>query len=230
MRNIRYSSVLITILALTGLAVPAEAWTEHVIHDFQFDALGSPMARLLLLDGKLYGTTNGNGGPGQIFSLTHSKDFVWNPTTIYFFNPKSTQRPLGGLILLPKGRLGESGAALLGTTSVGSGTSANGGSVFALELTSNNLVTLYTFPTEKNDGVLPSSDLLLADADSTLYGITLMGGHNDWGTVYAVHFNKTFPWWTNETIFRFPGGTNGGWPQGGLVEKASGVLYGSTML
>jgi uncharacterized repeat protein (TIGR03803 family) len=62
-----------TVFKLTPPVVARSPWTEEVIHSFQGGGDGAtPMARLINVNGTLYGTTAGTGadGNGTVFSIT----------------------------------------------------------------------------------------------------------------------------------------------------------------
>lgn len=69
-----------------------------------------------------------------------------------------------------------------------------------------------------NDGSQPSGELV-ADKSGRLYGTTFQGGAHGGGTVFRL--TKSGKTWTEETLFNFGDGANGG-----VVVGASGELYG----
>lgn len=86
---------------------------------------------------------------------------------------------------------------------------------------SNNLKVLYDFPNSQ-DGIGPAADLL-RDASGNLYGTTLTGGSNDWGTVFRLSPNG------KETVLHsFTGVPDGAVPQSNLVRDTAGNFYGTT--
>ena len=64
---------------------------------------------------------------------------------------------------------------------------------------------------------------LLQDASGNLYGTTFAGGTNGYGTVF-----KVTPAGVETVLYSFSGGTDGQYPQAGLIQDASGNLYGTT--
>jgi uncharacterized repeat protein (TIGR03803 family) len=108
---------------------------------------------------------------------------------------------------------------LYGTTIIGG---AHGsGTIF--EITpAGVLTTLYSF---SDDGAVPDSGLVLG-SDGSFYGTTSGGSVFGQGTAF-----KFTPGGTLTTLYRFCSQTNcsdGGRPQGGLVQGAGGNLYGTT--
>jgi hypothetical protein len=82
------------------------------------------------------------------------------------------------------------------------------------------------------DGAWPRGGLI-AGTNGVLYGTTFLGGVNDpqallgRGTVFALSppaVGETQ--WTEAVLYRFRG--NHGYPTGGMIADANGVLYGTT--
>jgi uncharacterized repeat protein (TIGR03803 family) len=73
-----------------------------------------------------------------------------------------------------------------------------------------------------SDGALPIAGLIL-DASGDLYGTTANGGADDAGTVF-----KLTPTGTETVLYPFTGGSDGAYPQAGLIADGSGNLYGTT--
>lgn len=94
------------------------------------------------------------------------------------------------------------------------------GSVFDMN-TSGALTTLDSFAPDGGPG-LPMNALIQAN-DGNFYGTSLDGGANDCGTVFKVTGHGALT-----TLYRFACDTNGGYPQGGLVQATNGFLYGTT--
>jgi uncharacterized repeat protein (TIGR03803 family) len=107
-----------------------------------------------------------------------------------------------------------------GTTHDGGGLGQ--GTVF--ELTANGKETvLYSFRAYP-DAAHPEA-VLIRDAAGDLFGTTTYyGGAYLWGAVFKV--TKT----SKETVlYSFTGGTDGGYPTGGVTRDAAGNLYGTTV-
>jgi len=128
--------------------------------------------------------------------------------------------PRAGLIM-------DSGA-LYGTTEFGG--AGNRGTVFELTRPAAGgrhwtKTVLHSF-TGGADGAHPMGTLLKDNAGA-LYGTTEVGG-TGWGTVFKLTpaaAGQTA--WTESVLYRFTGGTDGKWPNAGLIAK-HGVLYGTT--
>jgi uncharacterized repeat protein (TIGR03803 family) len=72
------------------------------------------------------------------------------------------------------------------------------------------------------NGSDPQAGLLQA-TDGNFYGTTFAGGLHGFGTVYKLSFNGVF---TN--LYSFTGSNDGANPAAGLIQDASGFLYGTT--
>ena len=105
----------------------------------------------------------------------------------------------------------------------GSGTLAGGNITIAnIACTAGvNESVLYSFGTGI-DGQNPYAGLI-QDASGNLYGTTLYGGTNNLGTVF-----KVTPAGVETVLYSFGTGTDGQYPRAGLIQDASGNLYGTT--
>jgi uncharacterized repeat protein (TIGR03803 family) len=106
-----------------------------------------------------------------------------------------------------------------GTTLAG-GATALWGTVFSLTPRGKEKI-LHSF-TDKQDGGSPNPGLFL-DAQGSLYGPTSGGGATGNGTVFKVTAQGAL-----SVLYSFTGGTDGKWPQAGVVADAKGNLYGTT--
>ena len=75
------------------------------------------------------------------------------------------------------------------------------------------------------DGYFPNGGIVF-DSTGNLYGTTSMGGVSNQGTVYQL--TRSGGGWTEDAIYDFGGGTDGGSPNAGMVVDQSGNLYGTT--
>jgi len=177
--------------------------------------------------GNLYGATQwggggdcsrGNHGCGTIFKLTPDGQ----ETVLHAFVDG-----IGGAF--PTGVIRDGDGNLYGTTPSGGGRGnclgQDCGTVFRLT-PDGAIATLYAFA-GGNDGGAPWAGLL-EDADGHLYGTTQFGGTDcdglgrGCGTVF-----KLAPGGRETILHRF-GGDDGANPQSGLVQDATGTLYGAT--
>jgi uncharacterized repeat protein (TIGR03803 family) len=194
---------------------------ETVLHGFTgFPDGRNPEARLLNVNGTLYGTTSGGGsfcerlsrGCGTMFSITPGgKEKV-----LYSFgNGTDGEVPESGLIDV-KG-------TLYGTTYFGG--PYDSGTVFSITPGGKEKV-LHSFgPRSGNDGSGPSG---LVDVSGTLYGTTYEGGSPcessaslGCGTVFSIT-----PSGTEKVLYTFVGGSDGAHPAAALL-NVNGTLYGT---
>ena len=109
------------------------------------------------------------------------------------------------------GLLRDKSGALYGTTSGGT---SNNGTVF--ELKKSNGVWTKTVPYTfmgGNDGGYPLG-ILIEDSSGNLYGTTYGSGVFGYGTVFEL--SQSGGVWTEQTLYGFTGGADGGEPSGGL--------------
>jgi uncharacterized repeat protein (TIGR03803 family) len=107
----------------------------------------------------------------------------------------------------------------------------NGGTVFELKPNTNGSwseTVLYSFCALDDcyDGSAPEAGLIFDQAGS-LYGTTSYGGTgNNHGTVFKVTPHQDGSW-TENVLYSFTLGRDGGYPDAGLVFDSSGDLYGT---
>lgn len=199
--------------------VPAGALNErppakHQPSDFKtiftFDGSdgGGPGAGLIVLNGVLYGTTEGGGANdyGTVFGLTPGG----KETLIHSF---STDGRTPDSTLLAKN------GVLYGTTLSGPGSSYDG-TVYALKTNGTQLWT-YGFKGGWN-GAAPDSGLI--DLKGALYGTTGSGGNyykND-GSFYQITLTGK-----ERELYAFVDTPDGASPEGNLI-AIKGRLYGTT--
>jgi len=177
--------------------------------------LSTPL--LLGADGKLYGTTTlgGTNNAGTVFNLTRSGS-GWTESVIYNFSGGADgYSPWQGLVADAQGNL-------YGTTYLGG---AGSGVVF--KLTPNggswtqSVIHTFTGP----DGAYPEFGRLLRDRQGNLYGTTVGGGLNGYGTVFELSPNGSG--WTESVLWNFTDGEDGAGPGGTLAMDRDRNLYGA---
>ncbi len=220
----RLSLLSLTALALTCVAVCAQAQTFTKLYDFcnQTNSEGFcldgqyPGGNLVQgTDGNLYGVTvlGGSSGSGMVFRITPAGKL----TTVYSFcSPVSCSDgsyPSGGLLLGSDGNF-------YGITEEG-GVYGNG-SIFKLTA-AGKLTTLHSF--DDTDGNGNSAPALIQAANGNFYGTTVGGGISDKGTAFEITAGGTFT-----TLYSFC--ASSGCPDGsgpnGLMQGADGNFYGTT--
>ena len=78
---------------------------------------------------------------------------------------------------------------------------------------------LHTF--DGADGANPYGGLI-RDSLGNLYGTTRLGGTNNWGTVFKLDTAGNLT-----TLYSFTNGSDGAYPNAGLVRDSKGNLYGA---
>ncbi len=140
----------------------------------------------------------------------------------------------------PSNRLFPLAGALYGATAYGGvvcGASATGcGTVFETipSPRGNIQKTIYRFAGEPNDGAVPGSGALIANASGALYGTTISGGNGPCnyfgvpgcGVVYKL--TPTPTGYGESVVYNFQGKDDGANPVYGVVADAFGNLYGTT--
>jgi uncharacterized repeat protein (TIGR03803 family) len=244
------------------LTPSGNGYTESVLYNFCSQSQGSaactdgvnPQAGVIQdSSGNLYGTTNlgGTGVPlvdgayayGTVFMLAPSGS-GYNYAVLYnFCPPSSTAFCTDGAA--PNAALIEDASGNLYGTTVLGGTGTHAlecaglgcGTVFKLSPNSGGYVetVLYNFCSQGGsnctDGAYPYGAGLIEDASGNLYGTTSAGGVNSCdnpgcGTVFRLAPNGDGGY--TESVLHSFDGADGVSPDAGLIEDASGNLYGTT--
>jgi len=228
-RRFRLWLALLSLIAC-ALTATASGESEKVLYTFTGVSDGSsPTSLTADSKGNLYGTTTGGGnlscnsGCGTVFELTPVQGGGWSKTTLYQFTGGSDgSAPLGTISL-------DIAGDLYGTTYSGGDATCQCGVVFELSPTGSgwNEATLYTFTGANGWG--PNSGIIL-DANGNLYGTTIGGGVNNYGTVFELSF--TVGLWKETFLYSFSGLNNadGESPAAGLTFDTLGNLYGTTLV
>jgi uncharacterized repeat protein (TIGR03803 family) len=159
----------------------------------------------------------------------------WIFTPLYAFTGGSDGIAPAGVIFGPDGSLygttlqgGEGDCQYLGGPYTGCGT------VFNLKPPATACKTapcdwtetvLYRF-TGGVDGGVPSYGDLVFDQAGNIYGTTITGGSGNGGAVYEL--TPSHGGWTENTLYSFTEGADGGTPFGSVVFDSAGNLYGTT--
>jgi uncharacterized repeat protein (TIGR03803 family) len=220
-----------TVFKLTPTPHGQTPWTETVLGSFSGGSNGDlPIGGLFAGHEKVfqtatfYGTTSGfnEGTPGTVFKLTGQ-----TLTTIYNFTGGSDgASPTAGLI---PNEPADAKGALYGTAV--SGGSNGCGTVYRVTppkyyQTAWTEQTLWGF-SGGNDGCGPQG-IPLADKRGALYGTAYAGGASNNGVIFKLtppEDGKTA--WTEQTLWSFSGGSDGGGPAAGLISDRAGALYGT---
>jgi uncharacterized repeat protein (TIGR03803 family) len=196
-----------------------------------------PSGALTLAGGNLYGTTRygaqnpecnvGTVSCGTIFKINSSGIL----TTLYNFcaldGCPDGYTPMGGLISSANGNL-------YGVTAFGGNINylcqSTCGTVFEIN-PAGKLTTLHSF--DITDGYQPTSGLIQGKSGD-FYGETFQGGSGGCGlSGFSVGCGTIFKITAKgalTTLYNFLGGSDGGYPQGPLVQGTDGNFYGTTQV
>jgi uncharacterized repeat protein (TIGR03803 family) len=190
---------------------------ETVLYTFTGGADGGyPIAGVTMdAEGNLFGTTD-TGGTSSQHGVVYKLNKTGKEIVLHRFTGDDGENPFSGVILDAEGNL-------YGTT-YGGGLPAcqegGCGVVFKMDKSGKETV-LHRFAAGK-DGDQPIGTPVM-DKTGNLYGTTTGGGPLNTGTVYKV--SKT----GKETVlYTFMGGSDGYYPDAGVVMDAEGNLYGTT--
>jgi uncharacterized repeat protein (TIGR03803 family) len=202
-------------------------YSEKVLHSFsKTGGDGQNPSNGLIVDsaGNLYGNTMAGGADdqGTVFELSPPvpPSTQWTETILHSFGSSSSdgQDPRGTLVFDAAGNLygvtEEGGSSVVGTAYE---LSPAGGGVW-------NESIIHTFTT--GTGWLPSGGMIL-DASGNLYGVTGFGGGEGDGVVFELSPAGGGSW-SYTILHNFTSGSDGSFPEGGLVFDSAGNLYGIT--
>ncbi len=199
------------------VAQAAQAPTYTVLYAFSAGTDAAQPFAGMVRDkaGNLYGTTASGGafGYGTVFKV----DTSGHETVLHSFSGVDGAVPLAGLAVDKAGNL--YGTTAYGGASFIINTNAGDGTVFKVD-TSGNEAVLHSF-TNTPDGAQPVASLVI-DKRGNLYGTTVGGGADSFGTVFEVDRAGT------EIVLHSFSGADGGFPEAGLVVDKAGNLYGTT--
>ncbi len=218
-----------TVFELLPPSSSGGAWTEVVLHSFNGEDGAYPNWGLTMgPDGTLFGIVGYPGAAGAVFRLDPptGTSTDWTYAVIYKF-PEAEGETYSPLVFGPPPDYRQS---LFGITADG------GGNGIVYELTPPaaaggawTQTTLYTFVSGSTNGYFPVGSL--AVANGALIGVASSGGHDGaacCGIVYSLRppAMSGEPW-TEQVLLAF-NGTDGSFPQAGVVVGPGGVLYGTT--
>jgi uncharacterized repeat protein (TIGR03803 family) len=174
------------------------------LHQFTGDEGSAPGGLLLSSDGLLYGTTHFGGvGYGTLFSSTPAGAV----STLHEFSADE-----GGICDQPL--IEASNGNLYGTCNVGG---VGYGTVYRVD-SGGAVGVVHTFLENEHAPIGP----LFQASDGKLYGLTGDSAGPSFGSIFRLNPDGT----GFETIHEFNPSTEGGTPQGGLMQAADGNIYG----
>jgi uncharacterized repeat protein (TIGR03803 family) len=202
-------------------------WKETDLHSFDLNGGAYPDTPLLLDPvGNLFGVTEVGGGLGEAYGLFRSRRDAWRFTILHKFRGnRDGQQPRAGLIR-------DGSGTLYGTTvGGGSGGSGGGGTAFALYPSAHGewRETILNRFRRSDRGIAPQAPLLF-DPAGNLYGTTIYGGSpacaNGCGTVFELV--PTENGGKQKLVLHAFDGSDGSYPDAGLVPDTKGNFFGST--
>lgn len=211
----------------------ASGWIFNTLYRFAGGTDGAqPYGRVAIgPDGAVYGTTESGGvtncgggsGCGTVFRLspvpTAPKSAVtpWIETVLHRFNYNDGDAPQGALTF---GQLGD----IYGTT--GFGGNKGWGTIYKLVPSGGSWTETVLYSVQNNgDGQNPYGGVVF-DPLGHLYGTFSSGGPHGSGAIYQL--SPSGQSWTEQTVYGFTGGSDGGFPLGEVTLDRSGNLYGGT--
>ncbi len=187
--------------------------TLTILHSFTgLSDGGVPRSGLIQAsDGNFYGDTEGGGVCGVAYRVTPSGTLT--PLHEFAGGASDGCQPFGPLVQASDGNF-------YGTTYLGG--APNFGTVFKM-MAGGTVTILHVFCTQSGcpDGYNPTAGLVQG-SDGNLYGETLYGGPNGYGSIFKITTSGTLT-----TLASFSS-TNGSQPSGGLVQGHDGNFYGTT--
>jgi uncharacterized repeat protein (TIGR03803 family) len=184
----------------------------------------SPFAGLIAdANGDLFGTTTDGGAndDGSVFEIVKTAGgYASTPTTLVSFNGGNGETPFAGLIA-------DANGDLFGATD--SGGANDDGTVFEIVKTPTGYASAPTTLVSFNgtNGETPIGTLI-SDSNGDLFGTTQEGGANHDGAVFEIVKTAGGYASTPTTLVSF-NGTNGAFPDSGLIADAHGDLFGTTL-
>ncbi len=189
-----YGSLLLYLGKLYGMTYYGGASDKGVIFRINTDGTGFtllhtftgtatdgalPFGSLILYGGKFYGMTyrGGSSSAGTIFKISPGGSGF---KLLHSFAAGATDGAD------PRGSLKLVGTKLYGVTTVGG--VSNLGTIFRILPTGAGFTVLHSFAGGTADGSYPWTGSLAA-CGTTLFGMTMYGGADDWGTVFKINTN-----------------------------------------
>ena len=214
------------VFELSPPATAGGSWAESVVYSFPCTSAPSGLTydgRNHLFGSITFGTGKASGGGVFGITLPPSGQSGWTFTTLYLFGgvPDGAM-PMGDLALDKNGNL--------------YGTTYSGGSGFG---------TVYELSPPASAGSLWAETQLTAfngangsslvaplvlDGDGNLYGTTMAGGTDNFGTVFQLQppVSGTGAWTLNQLHDFTSSSADQGYPNTGLIFGRLGLLYGAT--
>jgi hypothetical protein len=206
-------------------------YMESVLYRFTggtdaWEPIGPPV---IDKDGAIYGVGSfgGSHNDGAIFKLTPSKS-GYSESVIYSFpGGAGGQLPQAGLSIDKQG-------SIYGTTMYGGGNQGYCGSdggcgtVFKLTRQGSRYSESVIYAFNGSDGNLPFGVVTVNERTGAIFGTTFWGGVKGIGVVYKLTPHGST--YTESVLYSFKGNADGFLPEGGLLIKSDGTLFGTASL
>jgi hypothetical protein len=214
-----------TVFELSPPSQPGGTWTETTIYQFKASLDGANPESGLILDqaGNLYGTTMLGGSSqeccGTAFELSppQQPDGSWTETVLHDFKGGTDGE------ILWAGLYRDAAGNLYGTTL--NGGANNDGIAFQLVPPSSGGTWTENILVEFSGVFSGGTYGPLVEYKGSLYGAGYASGSSGQGSVFSL--TPAAGTWTYSTLYSFTGGSDGGTPNG-LVVDSQGNLYGGT--
>lgn len=217
----------VAVVFAVGLFLTSAWATDHLTVLYSFGNDNDVGGNILIRDaaGNLYGVTGNGGiyqcgvyGCGTVFELSRAEGGGWTETVLHNFGNGTDGAEPNGLVMDAAGNL-------YGLTEMGG---VNGAGM-AYELSPSQgggwtETVLYNF---SGGGYGNGSYSLLRDAAGNLYGTMFFGGTYGEGMVFELSPGGGGAW-TEKVLHSFGSGSDGQYPESGVIMDAAGNLYGTT--
>ena len=207
------------------LALNGNEYTQTTLYGFPISDGNRPETGVVAdSSGNFYGATLLGGGAdvGSVFQLKPSGKGKWTSTVLYSFSGSSDN---GNNSVFPSSLILDTAGNLYGAAEETG--SRQYGSVFELTPTGQSKWTVKNLVQMSGVSDHPLGNLIL-DKFGNLYGTSVDGGTNGFGSVFELT-PKANGTWTESVIYSFGGyPIDGANPSAGLIFDAAGNLYGTT--
>jgi uncharacterized repeat protein (TIGR03803 family) len=229
------ASAALTIIVVIFMLTPG-TWAQSkgkTLYEFTGGTDGSQPFAGVVFDqaGNLYGTTyyGGTSQIGTVFELSPKAGEGWKEKVLYDFTGSDGAYPLAGVVF-------DQAGSLYGTTQQGGDGGQGPGNAFMLAPKSRgtwaeSVLFGFCLGNACSYGDIIGAGLIFDEAGN-LYGTTQLGGdlscYNGYGcgVVFQLTPNPEGSW-TENVLYSFTGGADGGYPVAGLIFDTAGNLYGT---
>lgn len=213
------------------LSPGTSGYTESVLYRFAGEAdawepIGPPV---LDKDGAVYGVGSfgGSRNDGAIFKLSPSKSGYSESIVYSFPGGAGGQLPQAGLAIDKQGSI--YGTTMYGGSSQGyCGSDGGCGTVFKLTHQGSRYSESIIHAFTGSDGNLPYGVVTINDRTGAVFGTTFWGGTKGIGVVYKLSPHGSS--YTESVLHSFAGNADGFLPEGTLLLKSDGSLFGTAAI